>query len=111
MPENIQTQSVSITLEQSFDDWCVAQLAAKLNKDADYQRFHKRSEYYRNLFHPKRSSSSPRMTRENGSNLSTRINTVETAGIRLPKETHGNTFGMFRTTSSLDGTDRRHESL
>ena len=53
MPENIQTQSVSITLEQTFDDWCVAQLAAKLNKDADYQRFHKRSEYYRNLFHPK----------------------------------------------------------
>ena len=53
MPENIQTQSVSITLEQVFDDWCVAQLAAKLNKDADYQRFHKRSEYYRNLFHPK----------------------------------------------------------
>ena len=53
MPENIQTQSVSITLEQAYDDWCVAQLAAKLNKDADYQRFHKRSEYYRNLFHPK----------------------------------------------------------
>ena len=53
MPENIQTQSVSITLEQAFDDWGVAQLAAKLNKDADYQRFHKRSEYYRNLFHPK----------------------------------------------------------
>ena len=53
MPENIQTQSVSITLEQAFDDWRVAQLAAKLNKDADYQRFHKRSEYYRNLFHPK----------------------------------------------------------
>ena len=53
MPENIQTQYVSITLEQAFDDWCVAQLAAKLNKDADYQRFHKRSEYYRNLFHPK----------------------------------------------------------
>lgn len=53
MPENIQTQSVSITLEQAYDDWCVAQLAAKLDKDADYQRFHKRSEYYRNLFHPK----------------------------------------------------------
>lgn len=52
MPENIQTQSVSITLEQAFDDWCVAQLAAKLNKDTDYQRFYKRSEFYRNLFNP-----------------------------------------------------------
>ena len=52
MPENIQSQSVSITLEQAFDDWCVAQLAAKLGKEADYERFHKRSEFYRNLFHP-----------------------------------------------------------
>lgn len=25
MPENIQTQSVSITLEMAYDDWCVAQ--------------------------------------------------------------------------------------
>ena len=32
MPENIQTQSVSITLEQAFDDWCVAQLAKRLGK-------------------------------------------------------------------------------
>lgn len=52
MPENIQTQSVSITLEQAYDDWCVAQLAAKMNKDADYERFYNRSEYYRNLFNP-----------------------------------------------------------
>lgn len=52
MPENIQTQSVSITLEQAYDDWCVAQLAAKLKKETDYQRFYKRSEYYRNLFNP-----------------------------------------------------------
>ena len=98
MPENIQTQSVSITLEQAFDDWCVAQLAAKLNKDADYQRFHKRSEYYRNLFHPKTKFFQSKNDKGE-SNLSTRINTVETAGIRLPKEMHGNTFGMFRITS------------
>ena len=48
MPENIQTQSVSITLEQAFDDWCVAQLA----KNDDYERFMKRSAFYRNLFNP-----------------------------------------------------------
>nr|WP_255495687.1 GH92 family glycosyl hydrolase [Bacteroides sp. 519] len=52
MPENIQTQSVSITLEFAFDDWCVAQLAKKLGKEEDYQRFIKRSEFYRNLFNP-----------------------------------------------------------
>ena len=52
MPENIQTQSVSITLEQAYDDWCVAQLAKKLGKEEDYEHFMKRSEYYRNLYHP-----------------------------------------------------------
>lgn len=52
MPENIQTQSVSITLEQAFDDWCVAQLAKKLGKNDDYERFMKRSAFYRNLFNP-----------------------------------------------------------
>lgn len=52
MPENIQTQSVSITLEQAYDDWCVAQLALKLKKESHYERFFKRSEYYRNLFNP-----------------------------------------------------------
>lgn len=50
MPENIQTQSVSITLEQAYDDWCVAQLAKKLGKEADYQHFMKRSAFYRNLY-------------------------------------------------------------
>lgn len=52
MPENIQTQSVSITLEQAFDDWCVAQLAKKSGKNDDYERFMKRSAFYRNLFNP-----------------------------------------------------------
>lgn len=49
MPENIQTQSVSITLEMAFDDWCVAQLAKKLGKQSDYEHFMARSQYYRNL--------------------------------------------------------------
>ena len=49
MPENIQTQSVSITLEQAFDDWCVAQLAKRLGKEKDYNHFMKRSAFYRNL--------------------------------------------------------------
>lgn len=53
MPEPIQTQSVSITLEMAYDDWCVAQLAKKLGKEEDYQRFIKRSQFYRNLFNEK----------------------------------------------------------
>lgn len=50
MPQTLQNTSVSITLEQAFDDWCVAAVAKKLGRTADYERFSKRSEFYRNLF-------------------------------------------------------------
>lgn len=52
MPEPIQTQSVSITLELAYDDWCVAQMAKKLGKTEDYNRFMARSQYFRNLYDP-----------------------------------------------------------
>ena len=50
MPENLQSQSVSITLEMAYDDWCVAQFAKKLGKDSDYEHFMARSQYYKNLY-------------------------------------------------------------
>jgi len=53
LPDNLQGTSVSITLEQAFDDWCVAAVAKKLGKEEDYERFYKRSEFYRNLFDSK----------------------------------------------------------
>ncbi|HTN20243.1 MAG TPA: GH92 family glycosyl hydrolase [Pelobium sp.] len=53
MPENLQSQSVSITLEMAYDDWCVAQLAKKLGKEKDYQHFIERSAYYKNLYDQK----------------------------------------------------------
>ena len=43
-------QAVSVTLAQSYDDWCTAQLARSLGNDADYQFFIKRAGDYRNLF-------------------------------------------------------------
>ena len=52
MPEPLQTQSVSITLEMAYDDWCVAQMARKLGKNDDYDRFIARSQYFRNLYDP-----------------------------------------------------------
>ncbi|MFT3739646.1 MAG: GH92 family glycosyl hydrolase [Breznakibacter sp.] len=52
MPENIQTQSVSITLEMAFNDWCVAQLADKSGQKDDYERFIARSQFYGNLHNP-----------------------------------------------------------
>ena len=52
MPETLQSQSVSITLEMAYDDWCVAQMGRKLGKQEDYERFLKRSQYFRNLYDP-----------------------------------------------------------
>jgi predicted alpha-1,2-mannosidase len=53
IPEDIQSQSVSITLEMAYDDWCVAQLAKKLGKNDDYEHFMKRSSFYKNLYDTK----------------------------------------------------------
>lgn len=49
MPEDLQSQSVSITLEQSFDDWCAARLAQVMGETDDMVRFDARAQYYRNL--------------------------------------------------------------
>jgi predicted alpha-1,2-mannosidase len=51
--DSVTWYSVSTTLEVSFDDWCVAQLAKKLGKEKEYEYFMKRSRYYQNLFDPK----------------------------------------------------------
>jgi predicted alpha-1,2-mannosidase len=48
----IPEESVSRTMECSYDDYCAAQLAKKLNKQEDYTFFMKRSAYYKNLFDP-----------------------------------------------------------
>ena len=52
LPQTLQDISVSITMEQSFDDACVAAVAKKLGKMDDYERFHHRSMFYKNLFDP-----------------------------------------------------------
>jgi len=43
-------RGVTKTVEYAFDDWCIAQVAKKLNKTADYNEFMKRSGYWKNLF-------------------------------------------------------------
>jgi len=43
-------QSVSVTLDNSYSDWCMAQLASHLNKKDDEKLFMKRAEYYKNVF-------------------------------------------------------------
>lgn len=43
-------QSVSITLENCYDDWCLAQLAGALGQEEDRTYFLKRAKNYRNVF-------------------------------------------------------------
>ena len=43
-------QAVSVTLEASYDDWCIAQMAKALGHTADYERFMKMAYNYRNVF-------------------------------------------------------------
>lgn len=52
VPQDKHGWSVTITLEYAFDDWCIAQVAKKLGKTADYEVFSKRAENYRNLYDP-----------------------------------------------------------
>lgn len=54
-------QAVAVTLEHSYDDWCLAQLANALGKTADYDYFLKRSANYRNVFNPATGFMAPRM--------------------------------------------------
>ena len=52
VPFDKEKESVSKTLEYAFDDFCIAQAAKKLGKTADYERFMRRSQNYRNLIDP-----------------------------------------------------------
>ncbi len=45
-------QSVSVTLEHCYDDWCLAQMAKALGKTDDYNLFMKRAHNYQNLYKP-----------------------------------------------------------
>lgn len=42
--------SISNTLEYSYTEWCFAQMAKSLGKDADYNKYMKLSQSYRNVF-------------------------------------------------------------
>ncbi len=52
VPSDIETESVSKSLEYAYDDWCIAQMAAALGKKEDYERFIQRAQFYKNLFDP-----------------------------------------------------------
>jgi predicted alpha-1,2-mannosidase len=50
IPYDKENNSVSITLEYAYDDWCIAQVAQKLGYMSDKEAYTKRALSYRNLF-------------------------------------------------------------
>src|SRR5690606_7241645 len=52
LPPDEAGGSVTITLEYAFDDYCIAQVAKKLGKKADYETFMRRAAGYKHLFDP-----------------------------------------------------------
>ncbi len=52
VPSNGRKESVSITLEYAYDDWCIAKMAERLGRDSVARKYFARSENYKNLFDP-----------------------------------------------------------
>ena len=52
IPANEEPESVSKTLEYTFDDWCISTMAAKLGKKNIADLYAQRATHYRNLFDP-----------------------------------------------------------
>ncbi|WP_224996288.1 GH92 family glycosyl hydrolase [Cesiribacter sp. SM1] len=50
VPEDRNGSSVSKTLEYAYDDWCIAQMAKKLNRMDIYEEFSKRAANYKNVY-------------------------------------------------------------
>jgi predicted alpha-1,2-mannosidase len=50
IPADKTAESVSCTMEDAFEDYCIAQVAKGLGKDNDYQFFMNRSRNYTNVF-------------------------------------------------------------
>lgn len=50
IPANRRNESVSCTLEYSYDDWCIAQVAHAMANTAAYGRYNQRAQNYIHLF-------------------------------------------------------------
>ena len=53
IPLEIESESVSKTLEYAYDDWTIAQMAKALGQTEDYHEFIKRAQNYKSVFDPK----------------------------------------------------------
>ncbi len=52
IPAEMESESVSKTLEYAYDDWCIAQMARSMGAQDVYQQYIRRAQYYKNVFDP-----------------------------------------------------------
>ena len=57
---NAENWSLSKTLEYTFDDYCIAEMAKKMGKQDIADEFYKRSQNYKNVYNPATSFMQPR---------------------------------------------------
>jgi predicted alpha-1,2-mannosidase len=63
VPEDLKRgTSVSTTLEFAYDDWCIAQMAKKLNRKDIYDEFIRRSQNWKNVYDPSIGYMRPRLS-------------------------------------------------
>jgi predicted alpha-1,2-mannosidase len=61
VPSDREGESVSKTLEYSYDDWCVAQVAKALGRKEEEKEFLRRAASWKNLFDPETGFARPRL--------------------------------------------------
>lgn len=52
IPVELESESVSKTLEYAYDDWTIAQMAKELNRPDDYKTYIQRGQNFKNLYNP-----------------------------------------------------------
>ncbi|MFA6439895.1 MAG: GH92 family glycosyl hydrolase [Bacteriovoracaceae bacterium] len=77
VPDDMNSSSVSKTLEYAYDDWAIAQMALKLEDANIYEEFMKRSENFINVFDPSIGFMRPKL---NNGTFRKNFSTLETDG-------------------------------
>lgn len=60
IPYNLETESLSKTLEYGYNDYCIARMAEKMGRDELAKEYYRRGLSYRNLYNPETSFIQPR---------------------------------------------------
>ena len=56
-----EAESVSKNLEYSYNDWCVAQMAAELNDTLNFKKYVSRAQNFKNIFNPQSGFMQPKL--------------------------------------------------